>query len=63
MTLEKIILEILESRDTTNPTEVRRYCLNAYGLRISKETAFIAMQNMVNRGELDKVNGEYQKAV
>lgn len=63
MTLEKIILEILESRDTTNQTEVRRYCLDGYGLRISKETAFIELQNMVNRGVLDKVNGEYQKAI
>lgn len=63
MTLEKIIFEILESRDTTNPTEVRRYCLEAYGQRISKETAFIELQNMVNRGELDKVNGEYQRAI
>lgn len=63
MTLEKIILEILESRDMTNPEEVRRYCLDAYGMRISKETAFIELQNMVNRGELDKVSGEFQRAI
>ncbi len=36
MTLEKIILEILESRDTTNPTEVRQYCLDGYGLRVER---------------------------